>query len=145
MSEIWRSRRLLGAMIAVLALVAGCAAVGDPIPTVGGTPPKEDTQAGIERWRCGDYINGCGFPATNCVTLTANLHNGTGEVKFGEFVEPTRFEIHGIERRWDWCMDAGGSYQCALVISVGGRGRYYNFRGSDGRAKPADLFKCEKR
>ena len=84
--------------------------------------------------------------ATNCVTLTASLHDGTGEVKFGDIVEPTLFHVQGIERRWDWCLSVEGAYECAFVISVDGTGSYYNFRGSDdGRAKPTDLFKCAKR
>jgi len=107
--------------------------------------PK-DTRAGVENWKCGDYFDGCGFLATDCVTLTANLHDGIGRVKFGEIIEPTRFQIEGIERRWDWCLKADGFYDCAFVISVDGRGRYYNFRGSgDGKANPRDLFKCAKR
>ena len=145
MSQNSRPGRLLPALTAVLMLVAGCATVDGSTPTVEGTTPK-DTKAGIEHWKCGDYFDGCGFLATNCVTLTANLNNDTGEVEFGEIVEPTRFEVQGIERRWDWCLNADGSYDCAFVISVDGRGHYYNFRGSDdGKAKPRDLFKCAKR
>ena len=146
MSEIWSSGRLLPALATALALIAGCATVDDTKPTVEGTTPTEDAEAGLERWKCGDYYDGCGFLATDCVTLTANLHDGTGEVKFGEIVEPTQFEVHGIERRWNWCLNAELAYDCAFVISVDGTGSYYNFRGSDdGRAKPTDLLKCAKR
>ena len=145
MSRNSRPGRLLLALTAVLTLVAGCVTVDGSTPTVESTTPKE-AEAGTEHWKCGDYFDGCGFLATDCVTLTANLHDGIGEVKFGEFVEPTRFQIQGIERRWDWCLKSDGFYDCAFVISVDGRGRYYNFRGSDdGKAKPRDLFKCEKR
>ena len=144
MSESSRPRRFLPLILIVLTLIAGCATVDGTTPAAG--TPKEDTKAGIEQWKCGDYFDGCGFLATNCVTLTANLHDGTGEVKFGDIVSLTRFEIQGIERRWDWCVDAYGAYDCAFFISVDGTGSYYNFRGSDdGRAKPRDLFKCAKR
>lgn len=147
MSETWRSLRLLlPALTTTLALVAGCATVDDTKPTVEDTTPTEGTKVGIERWKCGDYFDGCGFLATDCVTLTANLHDGTGEVQFGEIVEYTRFEVHGIERRWDWCLNAEFAYDCAFVISIDGKGRYFNFRSSDdGRATPTDLFKCAKR
>lgn len=138
MSETSRPRQFLPAILMVLALVAGCA-------PVDATRPNEDSKAGLERWDCGDYFDGCGLFTTDCVTLTADLRNGTGEVKFGEFVESAWFEVQGLERRWNWCLNADGFYDCAFVISVDGRGRYFNFRGSDGQAKPRDLFKCERR
>ena len=142
-----RFHRLRPAIVMVLALAAGCATEYDTTPTATeyDTTPTESATPGLERWKCGDYIDGCGFFAPDCVTLTANLHNGTGEVKFSDFVERTRFEVHGIERRWDWCLADDFSYECAFVISVDGTGRYYNFRGSDnGLAKPTDFFKCTK-
>ncbi len=83
--------------------------------------------------------------------LIANLHYGFGEVKFGEIVEPTLFEVQGIERRWDWCRNDDGIYDCTFIISIDGKGSYFNFAASfpdsDGvrRAKPTDLFKCTKR
>ena len=70
-----QSCRFLPVILAVLVLVAGCA-----------TMSKEDTKAEIEQWKCGDYFSGCGFFATDCVMLIANLHYGFGEVKFGEIV-----------------------------------------------------------
>ena len=146
MSENSRPRRFLPLILTVVTLIAGCTTVDGTTPTVVGTTLKEDTKAGIEQWKCGDYFDGCGFLATNCITLTASLHDGTGEVKFGDIVEPTRFQVQGIERRWDWCLNAEDAYECAFLISVDGTGSYYNFRGSDdGTAKPRDLFKCAKR
>lgn len=160
--------RSLPAILAALVLLAGCVTVDDSTPTTEGTPPqgqnpntaagarstptteeatkKAGIKAGIEQWKCGDYFEGCGFFTTDCVMLTANLHNGTGEVKFGEFIERTEFSVQGLERRWDWCWGADGRSDCAFLISVGGKGSYYNFRGSDdGSAKPSDLFKCTRR
>ena len=146
MSRSLRSWLSLSAILAALALVAGCVTADSSTPPAEIIMPKEDTRAGIEQWKCGDYIDGCGFLATDCVTLTANLNNGTGEVKFGEFVKRARFEVEGIERRWDWSLNLSGSYDYAFIISVDGKGSYYNFRGSDsGKAKPTDLFKCAKR
>lgn len=144
MSENSWPRRLLPVVLTVLALNAGCATDSFTSKTAG--PPPKDAKAGIERWKCGDYFDGCGLFDTDCVTLTANLYNGTGEVSFGEIIETTQFSIQGIERRWDWCLNSEFSYDCAFVISVDGTGSYYNFRGSyDGTAKPRDLFKCTKR
>lgn len=151
MSENSRPRWFLPVIFAALVLITGCATVDGTAPTAVGTTPNEDTKARIEQWKCGDYFDGCGFLATNCVTLTASLRNGTGRVRFGEIVEDTTFNIQGLERRWDWCPNYDGYYDCAFVISVEGRGRYFNFAStlpdSDGvrRVKPTDLFKCHKR
>lgn len=66
-------------------------------------------------------------------------------------MKETEFQTRGLERRWDWCPHYNESHDCAFVISVEGRGRYFNFASglpdSDGvrRAKPTDLFKCHKR
>ena len=129
----------LPAVIAVaLSLATGCT-------TVDGTAPKTEATPGVEHWICGDYYEGCGLFSSNCVTLVANLRNGTGEVKFSSFVERTEFRIDGIERRWNWCMQEDYSYRCSFIISVDGTGSYYNFGGTDGTAKPRDLFKCTKR
>ena len=157
MSEFSRSRWFLPALTIMLTLVSGCGAVDgttseedtragmdEATPAVEGVTPKEDTEAGIEQWECGDYPDGCGFLATDCVTLTASPL-GVGGVKFGEFVEFTQFGVEGIERRWDRSWD-GDRFEYSFVISVDGTGRYYNFRSSDdGRAKPSDLFKCAMR
>ena len=141
--------RLRPAFVMVLALAAGCATEYDTTPTVteyDTTPtateydptPTEDATARLERWICGDDMDGCGIFRADCVVLTANLHNGTGEVKFSEFVERTQFQVQGIERRWDWCLADDYAYDCAFVISVDGTGRYYNSvaRMMDGQNLP---------
>ena len=134
-----RFRRLRPAIVMALTLAAGCA-------TIDGMTPTEGVKAGIERWDCGDIFDGCGWFSTDCVTLTTNLSNGTGEVKFSDFVESARFRIEGIDRRWDWCLADDNFYYCSFKISVDGWGRYFNFRASeDGLAKPTDIFKCTKR
>lgn len=130
-------RLRLGIVLGV-ALVAGCTTVNNTAPTV------EETR-GVERWICGDFYDGCTIFSTDCVKLTANLNNGTGEVKFSRFSERTEFLIDGIERRWNWCLADDYSYKCAFIISVDGTGTYYKFLGSDRTAKPRDVFKCTKR
>ena len=130
-------RWLRAGIVLVLVFGAGCTTLQNTAPTVETTP-------GVERWICGDYFDDCGLFSTDCVTLTANLRDGTGEVKFSGFVERTEFRIDGIERRWNWCMADDYSYNCAFIISVDGTGSYYNFRGTYGTAKPRDIFKCTK-
>ena len=71
--------RTLLTLAFMASLIAGCVAVE-------GTTPKEDAKAGIELWKCYDSI---GWGIIPLVTLTANLHNGTGEIKFGEIVKTT--------------------------------------------------------
>ena len=133
-----RLRRLRLGFVLGVALVAGCT-------TINNTAPKVEETPGVERWICGDFYDGCTIFSTDCVKLTANLNNGTGEVNFSRFSERTEFRIDGIERRWNWCMADDYSYNCAFIISVDGTGKYYNFRGSDGAATPRDLFKCSQR
>ena len=137
MSKLPRFRRLQPAVILALGLLAGCASTKDA--------SMEDPRAeGLERWKCGDYYDGCGLLGTNCpVTLTADVHNGTGTVKFAGTVERTNFKIRGVSRRWDWCLKDSG-FECAFVISAEGGGRYYDFAGANGRVKPTDVFKCTK-
>ncbi len=91
-------------VIAALALAAG--------------PPK------TELWECGDYIRGCRASSLDCVILTANLDAGTGEVKFGGIREDTSFRVDGLDRRWNWCLESDGTYDCAFVVSVSGSGAY---------------------
>ena len=132
--------------VAFLALVlaAGCAPIESPTPI-------DSSAAGLERWKCGDWFDGCGVFGTKChVTLTANLETLTGTVSFDGITEHTEFQIRGIERRWDWCLADDDRFDCAFVISPDGRARYYNFATNvpdpDGatRAKPTDLFKCTR-
>lgn len=133
-----RFHRLRPGIVLALVVAAGCTTVNNTAPTVEETP-------GVERWICGDFFDGCTIFSTGCVKLTANLYDGTGEVRFSGHAERTEFRIDGIERRWNWCMADDYSYKCAFIISVDGTGSYYNFRGTDGTAKPRDLFKCSKR
>ena len=138
MTELWIRRSML---ILVLWLVAGCENL-----------PVEDVVAAgsLERWGCGDYIDGCWFGGCP-VKLTADFHNGIGTVEFAGTVNHARFEIKGLGRRWDWCLQDDGSFGCAFVIDAGGDGSYFDFTrvmpDPDGRsrAKPSDLFSCTRR
>ena len=119
--------RTVGFIIVAIALASGVAA--------------DNTAEEVQRWRCGDDIDTCFF-STCPVTLTGNTRDGTGEVQFSGTVTQTRFKVQGLELRWDWCPHhAKGTYDCTLVISANGKGRYFNFQGQE-RAKPTDFFEC---
>ena len=128
-------------LVAAFAVASGCATSLDP---------GSFSVDGLERWGCGDYFDGC---TSRCpVTLTADLQAGTGTVTFTGIEERTDFRVHGLDRRWNWCLDpADNQYWCSFIISAEGRGRYFDFShamaASDGviRAKPSDLFKCSRR
>ena len=131
-------------VIAIAGLIAGCASSYPTAPTI----PDNETE-GLERWGCGDYFDGCWF---NCpVKLTADFRVSIGTVEIADTVKSTRFELKGLERRWDWCMADDGRFDCAFVLGTDGIGNYYDFTGvmpdSDGaiRTKPTDLFKCTRR
>ena len=140
------TRLRLSVSIFLLVLIAGCETAD--LPPIGPSA-VEDTEERVERWGCGDYFDGCFFRCP--VTLVANIQNGTGTVKIAGVTEDTRFEIQGIERRWDWCLADDFRYDCAFVISPDGDGRYFNFRATkpdaEGarRTKPSEVFKCRRR
>lgn len=88
----------------------------------------------------------------NCpVKLTADFRMGTGTVEIAGTIQYTQFELKGLERRWDWCLEDDGSYGCAFVLSTDGLGKYFNFArampDADGkrRTEPSELFKCARR
>ena len=138
MTGLWTRRSTL---ILVMWVVAGC----ENLPIEDAVPA-----GALERWGCGDYINGCWFGGCP-VKLTADFDNGTGTVEFAGTVNYAQFEVKGLGRRWDWCLQDDGSFGCAFVIEADGDGNYYDFTrvmpDPDGRsrAKPSDLFKCVRR
>ena len=109
----------------------------------------DDATKGLERWECGDYVDGCLFRCP--IALTADFHNGVGTVTFADVVEPTKFQVRGLERRWDWCLGADDRYDCAFVLEADGTGLYFNFDSaapdSDGvrRTKPSEIYQCMRR
>ena len=79
---------------------------------VEDTTPTEDATAGLERWKCGDYFDGCGFLATDCVTLTANVRNGTSEVESTVSPNARDFEFRALSA------DGIGASQMTLTITA---------------------------
>lgn len=96
-----------------------------------------------QQWQCGDTVEKCYF---NCpIKLSGDSNLGTGTVIFAGTTEVTKFEVQGVELRWDWCLDDDRNYNCAFVISADSVGRFYNFHGFEGeRRKPSDVFSCMK-
>ena len=150
MTGLWIRR---SALMLVLWPLAGCenlALENDPVDIPRADPVDIPRADPLERWACGDYVDGCGFGGCP-VVLTADLHNGSGTVEFAGTVEQTRFEIRGLGRRWDWCLQDDGNFGCAFVLDTDGDGSYYDFTqvmpDTDGtaRTKPAELFKCTRR
>lgn len=137
------------ALGALLGGAVGCMPAGGSAPLLGaGGVPLEPAGAGVQRWVCGDRFDGCGLlSGTECIHLEADLNAGTGSVSFGNgIVSRTQFMVDGIDRRWDWCPDGDGSFDCAFLISPDGDALHYNFRGSpDGRAKPSSFWSCARR
>ena len=56
-----------------------------------------------------------------------------------------RFQVSGLELRWDFGLDDDGNYEHAFVIQPDGTGLYCDFsRSTGGTARPSQTFKCEQ-
>ena len=109
-----------------------------------------------EWWRCDEstrFIMDGGCGEDGCpVSLAANLTMLLGRVTFAGSESYSQYEIRGLERRWNWCLDDDDSFGCAFVLQAGGDGAYYDFAAPstttqpDGShvARPAGSFKCER-
>lgn len=96
----------------------------------------------METWRCfglSDYNK-----ATALFTLIRVRSGGedvSGRVSVAGVTHLTRFQVAGLNRRWDW-----GGHQYAFVIEPDGTGAYYDFSVFDsvfGDAKPSQVFECQ--
>ena len=110
-----------------------------------------------EWWRCDDSTrffvdDGCGEDGCP-VTLAANPTMLLGKVIFAGSESYARYGVEGLQRRWDWCSQDDGGFDCAFVLRAGGDGVYYDFNApstttnsDDGHrvARPAGQFKCER-
>ncbi|MDE0038008.1 MAG: hypothetical protein OXU77_10705 [Gammaproteobacteria bacterium] len=151
--EKQKRERLIVAAVVGIFLLTGCSAPNHLYPgdVEEGDVEEGDVEEGrIERWGCGDLLNGCGFGGCP-VELTADFDYGSGTVEFAGTESHTRFEVKGLERRWDWCLQDDGLFGCAFTIDTQGDGAYFNFADAmpddDGarRTKPSELFKCTRR
>ncbi len=138
------------AALAAAMLAAGCVPAGEPAPGADegastGAPPGQAASSarGVERWKCGDRIDGCVFRCP--VTLTADRFLGVGTITIdGAIEQATVFQMDGLDRRWDWCLEADGSYDCAFLIAPNGDARYLKFLPGESTAKPSQLYACRR-
>ena len=138
------------AALAAAMLAAGCVPAGEPTPGAdeeAGTGARAGQAAssvrGVERWQCGDRIDGCVFRCP--VTLTADRLLGVGTITIdGAIEQATVFHMDGLDRRWDWCLGADDSYDCAFLIAPNGDARYLKFLPGESTAKPYQLYACRR-
>ena len=138
------------AALAAAMLAAGCVPAGETAPGADegastGAPPGQAASSarGIERWQCGDRYDGCVFRCP--VTLTANRLRGVGTITIdGAIEEATTFHMDGLDRRWNWCLDADGYYRCSVTIAPNGDGLYFKFLHGESTAKPSQFYACRR-
>lgn len=125
-------------LVSLVVAITGCATVMNDV-----NDDEMSTDTALEKWKCGDYSGGCIFFCP--VTLTSDQQLGIGTVKFDDILQSTRFEIEGLDRRWDWCLNQeSGTYKCAFTISPDGTGHYYLFTSEEKTSKTRELYKCTK-
>ena len=142
--------RVAVAALAAAMLAAGCVPAGEPAPGAAGgagtgaRPGKVASGVrGVERWQCGDRYDGCVFRCP--VTLTANRLLGIGTITIdGTIEQATTFHMDGLDRRWDWCLGAGDSYDCAFLIAPNGDARYFKFPPGQSTTKPSQFYACRR-
>lgn len=58
---------------------------------------------------------------------------------------PAKFKMSGLEKRWDWGMDKGRTYNYAIMLSADLKAAYYDFSTSkDGTANPKEIYRCSR-
>lgn len=104
--------------------IAAIVAVSVLMMPTDGTAQNDQPRMIEEEWSCEGEI-----------TLTSSCTpNGIcyGSMKVGDYpAKNTRFEIAGIERRWDWALNDDGRYDYAFVIKPSSflNGLFFDFRG----------------
>ncbi len=102
-------------------------------------PPQGQPENRGETWRCFKSWQ----PDTTLVALTRQ--GDIGEVAVSGLTRSARFQVNGLELRWDFGLDDSGNYEYAFVIQPDGTGLYYDFsRSTDGTASPRQTFDCEQ-
>ena len=82
-------------------------------------------------------------PDTTLVALTRQ--GDSGEVAVSGLTRSARFQVNGLELRWDFGLDDDGNYEYAFVIQPDRTGLYYDLsRSPDGTASPRQTFDCEQ-
>lgn len=108
-----------------------------------GVQAEDGPSATTEEWGCFSLLDF--YEKKVVVWLTREIRSGVdlgfGEVWVAGVTHDARFEIAGINRRWDF----GGDMQYAFIIHPDGSGAYYDFSTVEdgGRFGPSQKFKCE--
>ena len=102
---------------------------------LGQTEPPNTPQSPPENrgetWRCFKSWE----PDTTLVALTRQ--GDSGEVAVSGLTRSARFQVNGLELRWDFGLDDDGNFEYAFVIQPDRTGLYYDFsRSRDGTASP---------
>lgn len=143
-------RRAAAAALAATMFAAGCVPAGEPTSGAAegagteSSPGQATSDArAVERWQCGDRYDGCLFRCP--VTLTADRSLGVGTITIdGAIEQATVFRMDGLDRRWDWCPDADGTYDCTVTIAPNGDGLYFKFLPGESTAKPSQFYACRR-
>lgn len=108
-----------------------------------GVQAEDGPSATTEEWRCFSPFDL--REKKVLVWLTREIRSGVdlgfGEVSVAGVTHDARFEVAGIDRRWDF----GGDMQYAFIIHPNGSGAYYDFSTvkDGGRTGPSQQFRCE--
>ena len=111
-------------------------------------PVDRDARPSEEKWRC------FALSDRNKATPLFSLFRTTSGNKAVDLIgmvfvagtaHAARFEVAGLNHRWDFGYNEGGeTYRYAFVIEPEGTGAYYDFSTSDdGTAKARRFFKCQ--
>ncbi len=107
-----------------------------------GLQAQESSVTTAEKWRCFDFWDS--NKETVLVKLTRAKKNGEdlgyGEVSVAGVNHRARFQVSGINRRWDF--GDGGDY--AFIIKPDGSGGYYDFSNVKygDETGPRQFFNC---
>ncbi|MYE01845.1 MAG: hypothetical protein F4Y03_11315 [Alphaproteobacteria bacterium] len=126
---------LIGVALAVCLSAGGCVS-----NDLDGNTRNAD---GNEVWKCTGR-----FSSVDTIVLTrfmeGGLDIGRGTVRAAGVTHETAFRVDGIDRRWNWGLDAGSNpraYRYSFLIEASGDGMFFNF-GSRDRVKPSGFYEC---
>lgn len=110
---------------------------------VVGAGPAEASELGKKIWGChpGAYHN------THSEDLLWLVNAGQDSyIKFYEERFPARYQLKGLNRRWDWDTSPDFTYNYAVILEPDGLAKYYDFsRAEPGETvKAAQYFRCKQ-
>ena len=97
----------------------------------------QESGGDMETWHCFDIAD---FSQEK-VLFSLTRKGAGGEVLFAGLTYPARFQIAGLNRRWDFGDDESkDKFLYAVIISPEGTGKYVD--SSDGRVSRSQFFTC---